>query len=202
MLNTIRDYLLEDVGPSPGSIAGKIKFIRQIRGLTQQQLGIKCGFSDSSAYVRIGQYESGKKTPRKDAIKNIANALDINEKVLFDGDLSDFQGMAHALFDIEDFHGLHPVKVDGEYYLKFSSDTDVSKYNLFLEAWDKQRTEATINTDLDTKESIKSKLLKYAFWRYTFPEQFTEENQKTRHKRTYALAEDYITTNTINKKEA
>ena len=49
---------------SPGSIGAKIKKIREYRGLTQKILGIRCGFSDATADVRIGQYEKNKKTPR------------------------------------------------------------------------------------------------------------------------------------------
>ena len=41
---------------SPGSIGAKIKKIREYRGLTQKILGIRCGFSDATADVRIGQY--------------------------------------------------------------------------------------------------------------------------------------------------
>ena len=33
--------------------------------------------------------------------------------------------MYHALFDIEDFHGLHPVQIDGRYYLDTVIDVSV-----------------------------------------------------------------------------
>ena len=46
---------------SPGSIGGKIKRIREHLGLTQKQLGLRCGFSENTADVRIRQYESTKK---------------------------------------------------------------------------------------------------------------------------------------------
>ena len=39
------------------SIGGRIKKIREFRNLTQRELGVKCGFSESTADVRIGQYE-------------------------------------------------------------------------------------------------------------------------------------------------
>ena len=59
---------------SPGSIGGKIKKIRELRGLTQKQLGIMCGFSASSADVRIAQYEKNKKKPREKTLKDICEA--------------------------------------------------------------------------------------------------------------------------------
>ena len=36
---------------SPGSIGGKIKRIREHLGLSQKQLGLRCGFSESTADV-------------------------------------------------------------------------------------------------------------------------------------------------------
>ena len=48
----------EDTGSiSPGSIGGKIKKYRELRGWTQKELGIRCGFTESTADVRIAQYE-------------------------------------------------------------------------------------------------------------------------------------------------
>lgn len=42
---------------SPGSIGGKIKKWREYRHKTQKDLGLECGFPESSADVRIAQYE-------------------------------------------------------------------------------------------------------------------------------------------------
>lgn len=36
----------------------------------------------------------------------------------------------HALFDLEDFHGLHPVKINGRYYLEFSGPTLLQKNSI------------------------------------------------------------------------
>ena len=98
---------------SPGSIGGKIKRIREHLGLSQKQLGLRCGFSESTADVRIRQYESNKKVPREKALKTLCSALEIEEHALFDADLLPESAMYHALFDIEDFHGLHPVQLSG-----------------------------------------------------------------------------------------
>ena len=49
--------------------------------------------------------------------------------------------MYHALFDMEDFHGLHPVKREDGYYLEFSGhtalDQRITKFTFkeFLEKW-------------------------------------------------------------------
>ncbi len=116
--------LFEDVSfVSPGSIGGKIKKYRDLRGWSQKELGIRCGFSPSTADVRIAQYEKNKKIPREKALKDIAKALELDECALFDADMLPYNRMFHALFDMEDFHGLHPVKKPDGYYLEFSGST-------------------------------------------------------------------------------
>ena len=60
---------------SPGSLGQKIKKIRMLRKYTQKELGVMCGFSFSSADVRIAQYEKNKKIPREKILKDMCNAL-------------------------------------------------------------------------------------------------------------------------------
>ena len=94
---------------SPGSIGGKIKKCREFRGYTQKELGIKCGFSETTADVRIAQYEKNQKTPRPKVLKAISKALGVDEEALYETDLSDRKKMIHALFDLEEYFGLRPV---------------------------------------------------------------------------------------------
>ena len=142
---------------SPGSIGGKIKRIRELRGYTQKQLGIFCGFSQTSADVRIAQYEKNKKIPREKALNDIAGALGIDECALFDADMLPYNRMYHALFDMEDFHGLHPVKKEDGYYLEFSGhtalDQDIHRrdFDSFLEKW-YEMYQKYLPTSTDTKE--------------------------------------------------
>lgn len=167
--------LLEDNNYiSPGSIGGKIKRIRELRGLTQKQLGIMCGFSTSSADVRIGQYEKNKKIPREKILKDICAALGIDEGVLFDADLLPYDRMYHALFDIEDFHGLHPVKKEDGFYLEFSGhtilDQDIHRHDFdsFLSKW-YEMYQKHLPTSSDTKETKEKKAAEYALWKNEYP---------------------------------
>lgn len=59
------------------SFNDKLKYLRHYRKMTQKELGLKIGFSENSAGVRIAQYESGTRLPKQDMIDRIANALDI-----------------------------------------------------------------------------------------------------------------------------
>ena len=177
---------------SPGSIGGKIKRIREHRGWTQKELGVRCGFSESTADVRIRQYESNKKVPREKALKVIADALEIDECALYDADLLVTDRACHALFDLEDFHGLHPVKVNGRYYLEFSGPTLLQEngiYELenesFLRKWAEER-EKWLPERRDTEEETKEKRKRYDLWRYEYPKNIareTTERLKLRQKK-------------------
>ena len=60
------------------NIGEKIKNARNLRGLTQKELGMKLGFDENSADVRIAQYESGTRTPKSELLSEIAAVLDVN----------------------------------------------------------------------------------------------------------------------------
>ena len=171
---------------SPGSIGGKIKRIREHLGLTQKQLGLRCGFSENTADVRIRQYESNKKVPREKALKTLCYALEIEEHALFDADLLPKNAMYHALFDIEDFHGLHPVQIDGRYYLEFSGhvmigDRELSPFenDEFLKKWAAKREECFPSSEDDApeedEETKREKRKQYDLWRYGYPLNNAEE---------------------------
>ncbi|MBR0380943.1 MAG: helix-turn-helix transcriptional regulator [Eubacterium sp.] len=166
---------------SPGSIGGKIKRIREHKGWTQKELGLRCGFSQSSADVRIRQYESNKKVPREKALKTLTEALGIEEHALFDADFLVMDDACHALFDIEDFHGLHPVEINGRYYLEFSGPTMLNPHGIreheqddFLKAWLRERKK-WLPERRDTEEEKREKQKQYDLWRFEYPRNVTKE---------------------------
>ena len=159
---------------SPGSIGGKIKRYREMRGLTQKELGILCGFTPSTADVRIAQYEKNKKLPREKVLKDMAAALGLEEHALYDADLFYHEQMYHILFDLEDLHGLHPVKGPYGYQLVFGGSTirkrEVKKYEYdsFLEDWYKKRQEC-LPEESDSQATIDEKVKEYTLWRGEYP---------------------------------
>ena len=83
------------------TIGEKIKYARNLRGLTQKELGLKLGFDEKSADVRIAQYESGTRTPKADLLSEIANLLDVNISFLKNPSLENTETFIHLLFDLE-----------------------------------------------------------------------------------------------------
>ena len=56
------------------STGENIKRIRNIRGITQKELGIAVGIGEESAGPRMAQYETGKRTPKEKMLNKVAGA--------------------------------------------------------------------------------------------------------------------------------
>ena len=125
----LKDKLLGKSYVSPGSIGGKIKRYREMRGLTQRELGILCGFSPSTADVRIAQYEKNKKIPRERALKDIAAALGLEEHALYDADLTPSNQLYHILFDLLQLLLLFLLILNFQFLFYIYRYTPLSLYN-------------------------------------------------------------------------
>ena len=63
------------------STGENIKRIRNIRGMTQKELGIAIGIGEESASPRMAQYETGNRTPTKSSGRRDGK----EEEVIFNG---------------------------------------------------------------------------------------------------------------------
>lgn len=88
------------------SIGKKIKFFRKRRGMTQRELGTEVGFPPASADVRIAQYESGNRTPKRYVLNVIADVLGVSPLALSVPEIEDDLVLLHTLFALEDRYGL------------------------------------------------------------------------------------------------
>jgi len=109
----------------------KLKKLRLLRELTQKELAIKSDLTDSA----IRNYELGYRSPNKDQLIKIADALDCDVSALIDySPISNFQFM-QMLFDYEDVLKIRPLIEDSTRGL-ISHDMD---FNDFLLEWDEMR---------------------------------------------------------------
>lgn len=99
------------------SIGDRIKFFRKKKGLTQKELGLRIGFSERTADVRIAHYEMNVKTPRDKTLSAIADALGVSIDALIAPDISSSDKIMHTLFLLEDELGFFIDKEDGRYCL-------------------------------------------------------------------------------------
>ena len=117
------------------SFGQRLKRIRNHRDLTMKQLGTKINIPEKQADVRISQYESDHKTPRKDTIEKLANILDVNEFALDTPDLTTNYGAIFTMFEYYYTYGLHPVKIDGKIYLELDKNIADSSFIKDLNEW-------------------------------------------------------------------
>ena len=144
------------------AIGERIRFIRKLRKLTQKQLGIAIGFSESSADVRMAQYETGTRTPKEDLTKSIANIFGVSPLTLNVPDIDSNLGLMHTFFSLEDMYGLEPETENEKITLRFNDNKvlDVSLLQMLF-AWTEQ-----------TRKLKKGEITKeeYDKWRYNYPE--------------------------------
>lgn len=84
----------------------RIKYIRNSRKMTQKQLGLLCGFSESTADVRIRQYESNAKAPKQDTLMLIAKALKVSYISIKNYDLGAAEDVLETLFWLDIKNGI------------------------------------------------------------------------------------------------
>ncbi len=145
------------------SIGERIKYLRQKRGTTQQYLGEQAGFEPRAAAIRMAQYESGKRSPKEEITRNLADALDVSPLALNVPEIDSDLGLMHTLFALEDLLGLEirREKNGASLAIDFRSTERVNRLSCDLEAW------------IDASEQYRAgKISKstYDQWRYRYPE--------------------------------
>lgn len=152
------------------AIGERIRFFRNLKGMTQKFLGVKVGFPEKTADIRLAQYESGTRTPKTDLTEALADALGISPRALNVPDIDTDLGFMHTLFALEDIYGLKIDKLDNEICIRLDKNKGVAYISLLenFTAWQKE-AEKYRNGEISKEE--------YDRWRYTYPE---VEVQRTR----------------------
>ncbi|MBO5562027.1 MAG: helix-turn-helix transcriptional regulator [Firmicutes bacterium] len=144
------------------AIGQRIKYFRNLKGMTQKELGLAVGFTDKTSDVRIAQYESEARVPKEDMLKSIAEVLDVSPKAINVPEIDTYNGLMMTLFALEDMYGLKIKNIDGELCLtpeKVFNPSYPALFDKFL-AW-QQMSEKCLNDEI-TKEE-------YDNWRYNYP---------------------------------
>jgi transcriptional regulator with XRE-family HTH domain len=97
------------------TIGERIKRIREFRKLTQKEVGLAVGFPENSAAIRIAQYESNTRVPKKETIHELARVLNCYYVAIYDGsDLGFAERTMQHFFWLEELLGnaLHIFKLD------------------------------------------------------------------------------------------
>ena len=119
----------------------RIRFFRTLRGMTQKYLGLLLGFPESSADVRLAQYESEDRTPKAELTGQMAEALDVSPKAIAVPDIDTMDGLMHTLFALEDRKLLRITNADGLICLRaeiFDGGIHAADLEQRLRAWQEQ----------------------------------------------------------------
>lgn len=150
------------------AIGERIRFFRNLKGMTQKFLGVQVGFPEKTADIRMAQYESGSRCPKADLINALAQRLGVSTQALSVPDIDSHLGLMHTLFTLEDIYGFKIDKdTSGEVCIRLenSNVADNRSIHKYFAAWQKQ-AEKYRSGEISKEE--------YDCWRYNYPKFDTE----------------------------
>lgn len=144
------------------AIGERIRFMRNLRGMTQKWLGTAVGFPEKTADIRMAQYESGSRTPKEDLVNTLANVLDVSPLALTVPNIDTDLDLMHTLFALEDIYGFKIDKLDDEVCIRLDRNRGTQYISLLerFSVW-QQEAEKYRNGEISRED--------YDHWRYTFP---------------------------------
>lgn len=144
------------------AIGERIRFFRNLRGMTQKYLGHVVGFPEKTADIRMAQYESGSRTPKADLTNTLAQVFEVSPQALTVPDIDSYNDLMHTLFTLEDLYGLKITELDGEVCLHLDKGMGTNYITMFeiFTAW-KEQDEKLKNGEISKEE--------YDKWRYNYP---------------------------------
>ena len=145
------------------AIGERIRFFRNLKGMTQKYLGMQVGFPEKTADIRMAQYESGSRTPKADLTNNLANVFGVSTSALTIPDIDNYNSLMHTLFTLEDLYGFRIDKLDDELRICLGRGVGTNYLKMFdmFSSWQEQAKKLK-NGEI-TKEE-------YDNWRYNYPE--------------------------------
>ena len=145
------------------AIGERIRFFRNLRGMTQKYLGQVVGFPEKTADIRMAQYESGSRTPKAELAESLAGALGVSPLALSVPDIDSYLGLMHTLFTLEDRYGLTVETGENGVSLRVDprKGKDAAELSEMLTAW-AQQAEKLRNGDISRED--------YDKWRYNYPQ--------------------------------
>ena len=150
------------------AIGERIRYFRNLRGMTQKYLGILMGFPERSADVRMAQYEGGARTPKADLTAALAKELDVSPEALNVPDIDSYIGLMHTLFTLEDIYGLTVEGDNGAVTLHVNpfKGRDAARLNEMVVAW-AQEAKKFRTGEISQEE--------YDRWRHYYPQYDTTQ---------------------------
>lgn len=144
----------------------RICYFRCKHNLTQKQLGLLLGYSESTAEVRVNQYENGIRRPKEATLQRLGEIFGVDAAVFKIPEVYNWAGLMHTFFSMEDRAGWKIAKVDGHFAIildtKLDADCSQKMFNdSVLQEWLDMQT--ALEQGKITREE-------YDDWRYHYNE--------------------------------
>jgi transcriptional regulator with XRE-family HTH domain len=157
------------------AIGERIKRIRNLRNLTQKELGLAIGFDENTADVRIAQYESNTRKPKEDMLRKIAKVLDVNYRSLYEPTNYAAEDVMYTLFELDEQYNhlqIHDVTDNSDPYIPEAHKAVSFNAHIlddFLVEWQERKK--------DLADGVISKA-EYMEWKLNWPQTAGENPSK------------------------
>ncbi len=129
------------------NIGERIKYVRKLRGMKQEELAGKIGLTaDENGRTRISQYENGNRTPKEDMLEKISDVLNVHSLYLSNKKHTAALNFAFTLFEYDNDLPIIIKKENGHYLL----DLDNFIFDDFFEEW--MQKKANLKNGIISKE--------------------------------------------------
>lgn len=152
------------------AVGRRIRFFRLKNNMKQKELGLLLGFPKTSAEVRVNQYESEYRVPKRDTLEKLGKIFGVAPEVFMVPDIDTGVGLMQTFFALEDFHGVRVTQFDDKLALVLTEgkgSPQSSFNNSVLKEWLEQKQ--ALDEGRISKEQ-------YDSWRYHYTEKKLEEH--------------------------
>lgn len=153
------------------TLGKKIKEYRLLHDMTQKELGMKIGFSASTADSRIRKYEGDLMAPKSEIRNKLVQALDVDPSALSDIDIHSIEDVVRTFFFMEEYLGFEIESFNSDQLSLFNKEKtyyskwDISTLNSYMYIWYEQKKNL-LNIKNDNQEDSNKE---YELWKSRFP---------------------------------
>ena len=153
------------------TLGKKIKEYRLLHDMTPKELGMKIGFSASTADSRIRKYEGDLMAPKSEIRNKLVQALDVDPSALSDIDIRSIEDVVRTFFFMEEYLGFEIESFNSDQLSLFNKEKtyyskwDISTLNSYMYIWYEQKKNL-LNIKNDNQEDSNKE---YELWKSRFP---------------------------------
>ena len=148
------------------TLGEKIRKYRLLKGMTQKDLGLKVGFSSTTADSRIRKYESNLMAPKEDIRGRLVEVLEVDPSALSDIDIQSAEDIMQVLFFLEETCGMNIERTAEKTSLTFNNaNKDIPLLISYFYAWHAQKQNLPDKDGDNNNEASAS----YEKWKARFP---------------------------------